>query len=247
MDNIAEVKKKKELRQLPDQIIEKALQKSNNNIKDARAYLRKYFGLFLTNKIIKGKIGDEEILKVHISSKKRDYEKFYEEIFENIKKPKSIIDLGAGVNGFSYKYLEKVVGTTKYIAIEASGQLVSQMNKFFKENKLNAKAFCEDITNIQSLKKIISKTEEPRTIFLFQVIDALESFEKNLSKEFIEEISHLAKTFVITLPLESIGKRKQFNVQRKWLIDFLEEKFTIQKDFKLFGERILVCDTKKIK
>ena len=53
MDNIAEVKKKKELRQLPDQIIEKALQKSNNNIKDARAYLRKYFGLFLTNKIIK--------------------------------------------------------------------------------------------------------------------------------------------------------------------------------------------------
>jgi len=244
MDKIAEVRNKKEFSKLPDSIIKNALEKSDGDVKRARANLRKYFGLFLTNKIIKGKIADEQILKQHISSKKRDYETFYEKIFENIEAPSTIIDLGAGVNGFSYKYLEKIRGKIDYIAVEASGQLIKQTNSFFKKNNFHAQAIHEDITNIQRMSQIIRKTKKPRIIFLFQVIDALENFQKDFSKKFLEEIAKTTSTIIITLPLESIGKQKNFKVQRRWLLDFLEKKFTIQKDFKLFGEIVIVCKIK---
>jgi len=241
MDSLSSIKQKKEFSKLPDSVIRNALKKSQGDIKLARANLRKYIGLFLTNKIIKAKITDEKILKSHISSKKRDYKVFYEEIFEEIKNPNSIIDLGAGVNGFSYKYLKEVVERIDYIAIEASGQLVDQMNTFFKKNRYPARAFSKDITNLRGLNSVINETKKPRTIFLFQVIDALENFEKNFSKKLLDELKKTASTIIITLPLESIGKQKKFQVQRKWLLEFLEEKFTIKKDFKLFSERILIC------
>jgi len=244
MDKLAEVRNKKEFSKLPDSIIKNALEKSDGDVKIARANLRKYFGLFLTNKIIKAKFTDEQILKQHISSKKRDYEIFYKKIFENIETPSTIIDLGAGVNGLSYKYLEKIMGKIDYIAVEASGQLIEQTNSFFKKNNFSAQAIHEDITNVQKINQIIRKTKKPRIAFLFQVIDALENFQKDFSKKFLEEIAKTASTIIITLPLESIGKQKNFNVQRKWLLDFLEKKFTIQKDFKLFGERTIVCKIK---
>jgi len=68
--------------------------------------------------------------------------------------------------------------------------------------------------------------------------------EKDFSKKFILEISKECEKIVLTLPTESLGGRKKFAVQRKWIIDFLGDRFLIEKDFRMSGERVIVIKKK---
>ena len=233
---IEEIKKKREFSELPDSIVDRAAEIAKGNVKESRALLRKYFGVFLTNKVLKGK-GD--LLEAHMSSKKRDYSYFCKEIFEGVRDVGSVIDLGAGVNGFSYPYLKNVVGSVKYVAVEAAGQLVERMNDYFEKEGFNAEAVCLDLFDVDKIKKMLRCQIKDRVVFLFQVIDALENLERDFSKKFILEISKECEWMVLSLPTESLGGRKKFAVRRKWMIDFLEENFVIDKDFTSNGERIL--------
>lgn len=241
---ISEIKKKREFSQLPDSIVERAASMSKGDIKESRALLRKYFGVFLTNKVLKGKGTPEEILESHISSKKRNYEEFYKEIFEGMDHVGSVIDLGAGLNGFSYGALKEAIGPVGYLAVEAAGQEVEHMNNYFEKEGFNAEAICLDLFDISKIKNLLKKHVRDRIVFMFQVVDALENLERDFSKRFILDISKECEKIVLTLPTESLGGRKKFAVQRKWIIDFLEENFEIKKDFNMAGERILVFSKK---
>lgn len=244
MSLVGEVKKKKEFRDIPDSIVERALKDKHDDIKGARALLRKYFGVFLTNKVRKGKLEPEEVLKSHISSANRNYEEFYEEIFKDIKGIHSVVDLGCGANGFSYKHIKEAIGSVDYVGIEAAGQLVDQMNDYFEDKLYLARAVHGDIFNIEEIKEILSKQDKGRAVFMFQVIDALENLEKDFSKKLIEEISQECELLVISLPVRSLGGKIRFAVKRKWLTDFLEDIFVTEKDFEKDGERILVLKKK---
>ena len=237
MSLIEEVRKKREFSGLPNSIVERALSKSGNDVKEARKFLRKYFGVFLTNRVLKGK-GD--LLGIHVSSRKRDYESFYRKIFESIANVKSIVDLGCGVNGFSYGYLKDIIGDVDYVGIEAAGQLVKQMNIFFKEKGFDAHVIRGDLFNAKRILEILKKAKKERVVFLFQVVDALENMKKDFSKELILELMKECEILVISLPLVSLGGRKRFAVSRKWLIEFLTNEFIVKKDFEMFGERVLV-------
>jgi len=175
-----------------------------------------------------------------MSSRKRDYEKFYEEIFSGDDGVRTIVDLGAGLNGFSYGYLKEVLGDVNYVAVEAAGQEVDHMNKYFFENKFSARAVAQDLFEIEEIKSLLNSEKKPRVVFLFQVVDALENLERDFSKKFILEIMSECEKIVLTLPTESLGGRKKFAVQRKWIMDFLEEHFVIERDFEMNGERIIV-------
>lgn len=237
---IEEVKKKKEFSALPDSIVKRALDLNKGDVKEARALLRKYFGVFLTNKILKGKGNADDLLAAHMSSKKRDYQKFYGEIFSEDKSVGSIIDLGAGINGFSYEYLKNILGDVDYVAVEAAGQEVDHMNEYFFKNKFSARAVVRDLFEIGEINILLESEKRPRVVFLFQVVDALENLERNFSKKFISDIFKDCEKIVLTLPTESLGGRKKFAVQRKWIMDFLKENFVIEKDFEMNGERIII-------
>ena len=242
MNVIEKIKKKREFSGLPNSIVNRVAKISKNDMKGSRVLLRKYFGVFLTNKIFKGKISADEMLTSHISSKKRDYFSFYKEIFSDIKNIGSIIDLGCGANGFSYKYLRDSLGSVDYVGIEASGRLVEHMNKYFKEEEFPAKVIVKDLFDINFVLEILQEQKKDRVVFLFQVVDALESLERDFSKKFILKISKECEKIILSLPTESLGGKKNFMTQRKWLIDFLNENFKIEKDFKVNGERLLVID-----
>ena len=239
MNVIEKIKQKREFSELPDSIVKKVAKITKEDIKESRALLRKYFGVFLTNKILKGKCSAEEMLKIHISSRKRNYERFYGEIFSEIKNIGSVIDLGCGANGFSYHYLKDVVGSVDYLGVEASGQLVKHMNNYFKTENFPAKSIVGDLFDIDNILNILKKQKKNRIVFLFQVVDALENLERDFSKTFIMNISKECEKIVLSLPTESLGGRKKFTVQRKWIVDFLEENFVIEKDFTANGERTI--------
>lgn len=249
-DLIKKVKEKKQFSFLPDSIVEKSLEISKKDVKESRALLRKYFGVFLTNKIVKPKelLDYQAILKSHKSSSKRDYEKLYQKIFSNKTDFQSIIDLGCGVNGFSIKILNQFI-EANYIGIEASGQIVNLTNLFFdklcKDN--DAKAVHLDLFEINEIKKIIAQSKNPRAIFMFQVIDALEFLKKDFSKELIKEISKETSSedlFVISFSTKSLSGKKSFDAKRKWLTEFLKKNFKIENDFEMFSERFLVLAKK---
>jgi len=233
-----EIKKKKEFSGLPDSIVERAAGLAKGDVKEARALLRKYFGVFLTNKVLKGK-GD--LLKAHMSSKKRDYGEFYGEIFSCVGDVSSVIDLGCGVNGFSYEYLPEGVS---YVGVEAAGQVVSHMNKYFEENEFDAKAVVGDLFDVGKIVDLLKGQEKPRVVFLFQVVDALENLERDFSKKFILEIAKECEWMVLTLPTESLGGRKKFAVQRKWIVNFLEENFLVKSILVSRGEKIIILKNK---
>ena len=272
---ILEVKKKREFSGLPDSIVERALVmsgalsietrppaqvlrasladsvleksrkrdldlKSKEVVKDARALLRKYFGVFLTNKVLKGKgVG---VLESHISSRERDYEKVYGKIIgdENV-----IVDLGCGANGFSFEKISEL-GKKRYVGVEATGQLVKSTNDYFKENDFDARIVCEDLMNFEKVLDIVARENGEKAVWMFNVVDALENFEKDYSKKLIDGIFGVESVdrVVISLPVESISGRKKFNVSRLWLTDFLENKYRIVDDFLAGHERVFIVRRK---
>ena len=123
---------KKEFSQLPKKDVELAFKQfdkeryaDEEKIKLTRDLLRKVFSAFGSGKIMKFKNKDAEwFLRKHISTRERlkNYEKIYKRLLKDLQSEISIIDLGAGINGLSYKYFPCVVN---YVGVESVGQLVA--------------------------------------------------------------------------------------------------------------------------
>ena len=240
---------KKEFSQLPKKDVELAFEHFNKRgyvdeeeIKFTRNLLRKVFSAFTSQKILSLKNKSPKwILKKHLSTRERFnfYEEVYGRLFKGLGKKLSIIDLGAGINGFSYKYFKKIIPHISYIALESMGQLVSLMNNYFEKEKINGKAVHLSLFELENVKKLIEKTKEPRIIFLFKTIDSLERLKRDYSKKLILEIAPLVERIVISFATESMIKRKKIKVKRNWIINFLEENFNLIDDFELGGERYI--------
>jgi hypothetical protein len=254
---IKKIIQKKEFSQLSQKDVEMAFKKFDKNIyadeekiKKTRDLLRKVFSGFSSKKILSLKILEkksiEEILKKHLSTGERIgyYEKLYKKILKKLPKKLKIIDLGAGINGFSYNYFKKAGYEVNYIAIESMGQFTSLMNSYFKKEKINGKAYSVSLFELDKLKKLIKKQKKPRIVFLFKTVDSLEMLKKDYSKKLISEISNLTDRMIISFSTESMIKRKKFRVNRKWIFDFLKENFKILDDFEIRGERYFVIEKK---
>lgn len=247
---ITKIKEKREFSGLPDSLIERVLafkqiknKSDEEKVKLAREFLRKYFGVFMTNKVMKGR--GQEVLGSHISSKKRDYGVFYKTIASSVgKKFKSIIDFGCGMNGFSYSFIEEEFGKINYTGFEATEQLCDLQNTFFKKSGYsNAKVIWGDLFDLESVEKLVFESEVPRLILLLQVVDALENIEPNFSKSFLLKIKEnlsSSDVLVISNPMKSISGRNKFKIKRLWLEDFVKDNFIVVDKFELFDEEFLI-------
>lgn len=247
-DLLFEVKKKSEFKEIPDSIVERVLNlkeikrlDDDDKVKQTRAILRKYYTVFMTNKLLKDKLSSDEVLKKHLSSKDRDYEKLYSKLLNGDEKV--IFDLGAGLNGFSFPFIKKY-SSAKYVALEAKKVFVNKMNKFFEQNKFDAIAIQEDLFNLDPIREIISKEKGKKIVFLFKVIDALEFLKRDASKKLILAVFEKVDKIVVSYSLESISGKVNFQKSRGWLLWFLKENFEILDDFEMNKERYIVFSKK---
>lgn len=251
---ISKIVEKKEFSDLLPVDVKNVFEKFNNTgysdeekIKLTRDSLRKIFSGFSSKKIFSLKNKDAEWhLNKHLSTRERlpYFKEVYARIFSRMPKKLSVIDLGAGINGFSYSFFKECGIQVDYVAMESVGQLVNVMKEFFDNEKINAQAFQISLFELDKVKAVIEKTKKPRVIFLFKVIDSLESIEKDYSKKVIEECAKLAERVVVSFATESMIKRIKFRANRNWIIDFLTKNFKILDDFKLGGERFFVLSGK---
>jgi hypothetical protein len=254
--NREEIKKgimsKKEFSRIPEKDIWLAYEKferrqcsEEEKIRLTRDLLRKVYSAFVSGKLLNIKDKSEEwFLRKHLSTRERlnSYKKLYERLLNNTKEC-SIIDLGSGINGFSYKLFPKKT-KVDYTAVEAVGQLVDLMNFYFEKEKFNAKAIHASLFNLENIKEIIKKCKKPKIVFLFKVIDSLEMIEGDYSKKLLKEIVPLCEKVVISFATKSMIRQDKFKVNRKWIIDFIKENFELLEDFNMENERYIIFENK---
>ncbi len=266
---LKKIKEKKEFSQLPEKDVEVAFSKfekrqttDEDKIKLTRDLLRKVFSVFTSSKILSLKNKDEEwILRKHVSTRERMgvlrsskrgqtrerlpyYEEIYKRILKDLDKKISIIDLGAGINGFSYKYFKKLKFDVNYVGVEAIGQLVDLMNYYFRKEKINGKAFHLSLFELEKIKNLIKEQKGQKIIFLFKTLDSLEMLERDYSIKLLNEIVPLTDRVIVSFATRSIGNRERFKAKRNWLVDFIKDNFKILNDFEISGERYLVFEGK---
>ncbi len=243
---IEKIISKKELSKLPPRDVQMIFNRFDGpessdyeKLKLTRAFLMKVYTSFLSRKLLNLKYKDVEwVLKKHKSTKERlpYYKKIYGRIIP--KESVSVIDLGAGVNGFSYGYFRD--SKVNYIATEAVGQLVGLMNLYFKKEKIKGKAHHISLFDLKKTKKLIKDVKGKKIILMFKVIDSLEVMERNYSKEVLKEIGGLADKIVLSFATKSLNKGQGFFAQRNWVLKFIKENFKVLDDFEYGGERYLV-------
>lgn len=249
---IKKIIQKKEFSRLPKKDVELAFERFDKSkycdeekVKLTREVLHKVFGAFVSKKILNLKDKDSEwILRKHLSTRERlpYFDEVYKKILKGADKDLIVIDLGAGVNGFSYNYMKKFVKNLTYVGIEAMGQLVDLMNYYFigQKKKFNAKAVHLSLFELQKIKKMIREKKGRKIIFLFKTIDSLEILEKDYSKKLLSEIVPLVDRVVVSFATRSFVKRIKFKVRRDWILNFIKKNFKVIEDFEIGGERYVV-------
>jgi hypothetical protein len=224
--------------EINDFLKKKPKAKDKEIIKGVKARLHRIYGSFQVKKKKKRDTLLEEleqnpssidlhrkILETNLSTKERlkAYNTLYHRIFLITDKPKSILDLGSGINPISYPFLEC---DPTYTALEIDEEDVEFINKYFKIKNIKGKAILKAINkeNIESLPKT-------DITFLFKVIDPLEVKKGHkFSETLLKAIK--SKYIVVSFSTKTISNKMMKYPRRGWfekLIRRLEYKFRIVK------------------
>lgn len=234
---IAEIKRKKELQELAEEFVRKQLifilnqnqkillqlelsfnPKSANYkqiIKLVRNKLRRSYGLFRQEKI--GDAPPESLLKKHSSTKERKeiYPEIYSKIFKITGKPKTILDLGCGINPFSLEYMN--LKELNYYAYDLSQKEIDILNKYFQtihatNHKFHGQAEIFDILNFEKLKNL----PQADLCFLFKMTDILDAGKGHKNTELaIKSIP--AEFVVISFSTKTMSGKPMNAPRRKWM------------------------------
>lgn len=201
-------------------------------IKAVRAKLRRIYGLFLTKetenredylealKHIKTKVMHEKILKTHVSTKERlpIYKTIYKKIFAKTGKPKTILDLGCGMNPVSYPWMN--LKNIKYYAAELSKEDCEFLNKYFKIMKIKGKAIALDLTEAAKKPELLKKFLKADVCFLFKILDEVEEKKgRKASEALIKNID--ADWLVISFATKKVTGKPMKYPYRRWLEQML--------------------------
>jgi len=222
------IKANKKYKSISNEIVEKEIReyikknqdyefyKDKKIISDIRKELHKSYARFQIKKKSKRekylKEKDyESILETNLSTKERlpYYEQIYENIFSITGKPKTILDLGAGMNPCSYPLMD--IKAT-YSAYDIDEEDASFLNRFFKIFKIKGKAETTDLTNMENIKKL----PKADLCLMFKVVDPLEQGKGHkLSEEIIKTIK--CKHIVISFATKTISGKSMRHSQRVWI------------------------------
>ncbi|MBW3020444.1 hypothetical protein KY334_04050 [Candidatus Woesearchaeota archaeon] len=214
-------------KEIGDEIIKKEILKQlkNNPSLIEKLDKKKYLTTFIKNikkNLYRGvAIFNEKDLEEHFSIQDRDYKSF-SKLFSKIKDKNSIVDLGSGLNPLKYDELKF---KPEYTAYEINEEYVKNINKYFKKEKINGKAYCKDILQIKTFPKAD----------VYLLLKLLESVEQKkghkLSEELIVKIP--AKTLIVSFPTKTISGKPMNVPERRWMnlmLERLNYKYEIIKE-----------------
>jgi hypothetical protein len=222
--------------------IEKTEKITKQDIKNIRAKLHKLYSSYQTKKKKKQDVYLEELdtnklLSITISTKERikDYKWIYKKIFRITGKPKTIIDLGSGLNPLSFPLMD--LESVNYFSYDVDEKDIEFLNKYFKvmKNKgLNGKASFIDVRNTEKIKQL----PKSDIVFLFKVIDIIDIKNHKSSEELIKQLIKKTNYIVASFATKTITRKQMNFPNRKWfelMLKRLNLKFkTIKTDNEIY-------------
>ena len=209
---------------------------TKNDIKEIRSRLHKSYASFQTKK--KNKISNylddlkvnpdnleitNKLLEVTLSTKERlnNYEYIYNEIFKITGRPKTILDLGSGLNIFSYPYMD--LSKVEYYSYDINETDMKYLNEYYKIMKNEGLSGEAAILDLKNLSKI-SYLPFADIVFLFKTIDVIDKDSHKPSEELISQLFNKNKTkYIVASFATKTLTRKQMNFpNRKWFELMLE-------------------------
>ncbi len=249
---LEKIKSHKKYSSISDDIIKKEInsylkfhpnQKQKQIIKNIRAKLHRTYSSYQTNKknkiekyLKEPKNSTTKLLETTLSTKERlkNYKEIYKKIFSITGKPKTITDLGAGLNIFSFPFMN--LKTLTYYAHDINKQDQKIIKKYL--NIMNLKGTAE-ITDLNNLKKI----KKSDIILMFKLYDLL---EKNTKKNILQKLITKSPFIVVSFATKSLS-RKPFQLkQRTGFENHLKKNNLSFKKFETDNEIFYVISHDKI-
>lgn len=260
---LIEIKKNKKYSSISDEIIvgeiknyinKNKIKDTNNvtkgDIKEIRNRLHKSYASFQTKKKNKINIYLEELkkdlsnpaitnklLSIALSTKERinDYSSIYNLIFEITGKPKSIIDLGAGFNIFSFPLMN--LPSLTYYSYDLNKEDINHINNYIsimKNKGLTGNANILDVRN----KKQISNLPSSDILFMFKLLDIIDKENHKPSEELLTNLfkNKKAKFIVASFATKTLTRKKMNHPHRKWFELMLERNNLKFKKIKTYNE-----------
>ena len=219
---VGDIKSKKELSGIMDDLvrdeIERYLVKNpklnpdkakdcKQIVKGVRSVLRKSVGVFINPKK-STPLGD--LLQKHESTKERlnIYPELYKRIFHITGKPKTILDIGCGLNPLSYSYLG---AKPKYYAYDVNSLAIDIVKDFFKIRKINGKA---GLMNLRQKEKLELPSAD--ICFMFKLLDSIE-LEKGhkLAEKLIKQVK--SRWLTVSFSTRTLSGKKMNHPYRGWI------------------------------
>lgn len=162
----------------------------------------------------------EKNIDMHRSTRER--KNHYPWLIEKIKQGKdaTILDFGCGFNLIAFYYNNFI--PKKYLGYDVDCAVVDFIQRFAKEKKINAKIYCEDISD--------SEIDFPANdvCLCLKLFDALEDIKWNITKKILEKLKDKTKTIIVSFSNISLSGRGKLK-ERVWFEKILQElKFKYQ-------------------
>ncbi len=221
---INKLKSKKELKDLDDNFIKaRILEYSNKNKVDLRNERSKSYRLMF--KTLRKKL--REVYGMFRIVKEERNLDFYKEFFNKFK-PKTVMDLGCGLEPLRYTTLYN----SKYYCYDINSNEIIKINDFFKKNNVNGKA---DVFNL--VDNNLEKLPKTDLCFILKVLESLETVKKDFSKELLSKIK--AKIIIVSFAKVALGKRVKIRkAGRSWFRRVLKQ-LNYDYEIKDFNDEIV--------
>lgn len=206
---------------------------SKQTIKDIRAKLHRLYSSYQTNKKKKADDilinlkqaietkDDQEVLEITnqllslvLSTKERikEYKYLYKKIFKITGRPETIIDLGSGLNPFSYPLMNLL--SLKYYSYDIDKEDITLLNKYFKIMKPEGLVGKAAILDVRNLSKVSSLTSSD-IVFMFKLIDLIDTKKKKISEELIKTLIKKTKFIVVSFATQTLTRKSMKLPQRR--------------------------------
>jgi len=204
-------------------------------VKEVRKELRKVYALYKIEQeiehrqeyfaqLLKTKPKEKEflelhqkILETHASTRERlsFYKKLYPQLFKITGEPKTLLDLGCGLNPFSFPFMR--LKKLKFYAYDISTDEISMVKRYFRYlgkhwPRFSGKASLLDLRHWEKIKKL----KKVDLCFLWKMTDVLDRQKGHKVSELVI-VNVPAKYVVVSFPTLTVKGRKMNKPRRKWI------------------------------
>ena len=177
-------------------------------VKEVRNELNKIYGQFWKVKKVKLNLNYD----IHQSTfeRKEFYHSLYEKLFSITGKPKTVLDIGAGLNPLSYGLIGNDVF---YYVNELTKEDCNLIEEYLKKNKFKFEILQGDVLEIKEFPEV-------DVCFLFKILDSLDLRDHKTSENLINKIK--ANYLIVSFASVTTKNRGMNYPRRGWFEQMLK-------------------------